>query len=422
MATFSETYLNRRVGMMLPLGFAAGLPLALTGDTLAAWAKTSGASLTDIGLLTLVSLPYAIKFLWAPIVDRYALPFLDRRRSWLVLFQLSLIAAICAMGMFNPVTHGFPLVCLAVLVAFFSASQDICADAYRTDTLLESERGSGSAVFVGGYRLGMITSGGLALILAGRGMPWNLVYALMGLCMLVGVVATFFAPHAPAHIQAPASLDEAVVRPLQQIFTRQNGWMLVAFIIIFKLPELLADKYTTPFLLDLKVPLERIGSIRQTFGLAVTIVGTLAGGYLIGRVGLKKSLWIIGILQPITNLAFFTLNYAPGSRPLLIGVIGVESFVLGLVTAGFGAFLMSQCDRRYSAFQFALFSSLMAITRVVGIVPAGKFAQTFGWTAFFTLTIVVAIPGLILLAFMPLEQPQTQEDYLAEMPASADRD
>lgn len=395
-----ELYFNRRVALMLPLGFASGLPLALTGDTLTAWARTAGVSLTNIGLLGLVTLPYTVKFLWAPLVDRYALPFLDRRRSWILIFQLLLILAVCAMAAFDPVNRPGVLAAMAVLVALFSASQDICVDAYRTDILEEHQRGSGSAVFVSGYRLGMIMSGGVAMILAGHHIPWPAIYCTMGLAMTVGIGAVLAAPPAPQHIRPPATLRQAIVSPLKQILFRDRGWLIIAFVIIFKLPELTADRYTTPFLIDLKIPMETIGWIRQTFGLVVMIAGTLAGGWLVGRAGLYRSLWIVGALQPLTNLAFFALARYPESRAVLAGVIGTESFCIGLVTAAFGAYLMSLCDLRYSAFQYALLSSAMAITRVVGVVPAGKFAQAYGWSAFFALTAAIALPGLLMLPLL----------------------
>jgi PAT family beta-lactamase induction signal transducer AmpG len=303
---------------------------------------------------------------------------------------------------------------MAVLVALFSASQDICIDAYRTDILEEHERGSGSAIFVSGYRLGMMMSGGLAMILAGHHVPWPAIYCSMGLAMVVGIGAVLIAPPAPSHIRPPATLEQAIVAPLKQILLRDRGWLIIAFVIIFKLPELMADRYTTPFLIDLKIPMETIGWIRQTFGLVVTIAGTLAGGWLVGRVGLYRSLWIVGLLQPLTNLAFFALAHYPQSRAVLVGVVGTESFCIGLVTAAFGAYLMSQCDPRYSAFQYALLSSAMAITRVVGVVPAGKFAQAYGWSAFFSLTIAIAAPGLLMLPLLrgstirqkPEEEPE----------------
>lgn len=396
-----ELYFNRRVGMMLPLGFASGLPLALTGDTLLAWAREAGVSLTGIGVLSLVSLPYTLKFLWAPFVDRYAAPLLDRRRSWMLLAQLALMLAIALMAWSDPVTSPVRLSCMAVLVAFLSATQDIAVDAYRTDILSDTQRGSGSAIFVGGYRLGMIASGGFALILADSGLTWPMVYSLMSLGMIVGTLATLFAERTPADIPAPPTLQEAVVAPLRQLLTRESGLLVIFFVILFKLPDVAAGGLTTPFLLDIGISKNDIGWIRQTLGLFITIVGALAGGALVGALGLKRSLWIFGILQAASNVGFLLLAQFPKSYPMLVGVLGTESFCGGLVTAGFSAFLMSQCDRRYSAFQFALLSSAMAITRIIGVAPGGWLADHTGWPLFFLITIVAAIPSLIMLPFLP---------------------
>lgn len=406
-ASIRELYFNRRVLMMLPLGFASGLPLALTGSTLAAWARASGVSLSQIGLLGLVSWPYAMKFLWAALIDRYSLPFLDRRRSWIIIWQLLLIIAIAAMGFCNPAGAPLALGIVAVCVALFSASQDIPLDAYRTDILDGPQRGSGTAIYVGGYRLGMVVSGGLALVLADWGLSWTTVYLLMAACMGIGIVATLLSEPANPSIKAPASLQEAVVAPLMQFFLRPSGWLVIAFVIVFKLPDITASQFSTPFLMDLGFSMTMIGAVNQVFGLAVSIIGALAGGLLVGRFGLRPSLWIFGILHGVANLGFWVLTFHPGSRPLMVTAIGVENFCAGLVTAGFTAFLMSQCDKRYSAFQFALLTGGMALSRVIAVTSAGFLADHVGWRMFFLINMVMALPGMALLPFIPISLNET---------------
>ena len=403
MASFRELFCNRRIALMLPLGFASGLPLALTGGTLAAWARESGISLTQIGILSLVAWPYMLKFLWAPLIDRYCPPFLDRRRSWMIVFQLLLILAIGSMAFFSPKTSPLALAAVAVCVAFFSASLDIPTDAYRTDILADTQRGPGSAIYVGGYRLGMIVSGGLALVLADKGFSWPAVYLTMAACMSVGLVATLITEPAPAHLKAPTSLDDAVFIPIRQFFLRPDGWLVIAFIILFKLPDITAlSTVTTPFLLDIGFTKTDIGTISQVMGLAIGIVGALAGGILVGKIGLRSSLWIVGILHGIANIGFLILAHYPKSYAVLVGAISAEHFVAGLVGAAFTAFLMSQCDPRHSAFQFALLSACVALSRTIGTSAAGYLAQTFGWSNLFLIIMASAIPGMLLLPFLPL--------------------
>ena len=262
MASFRELYLDRRVAIMLPLGFAAGLPLLLTGGTLAAWARDAGVSLTNIGLLGSMSTVYALKFLWAPLLDRFALPFLDRRRGWLIMFQVGLMGLISLMSLFSPAVTPWTLAGIALGIALLSASQDIVVDAYRIDVLDDAQRGSGAGLFVGGYRLGMVVAGGLAFYLADHGFSWSAVYALMGLCMIVGIVATLLAPSAPATISPPVSLRESLVVPLRQLILRDGAWAVLLFVMLFKLPDVLGNSFSVPFLQDIGVSKTQIGAIR----------------------------------------------------------------------------------------------------------------------------------------------------------------
>ncbi|WDT75172.1 MAG: MFS transporter [Candidatus Manganitrophus sp.] len=276
MNLYLQVFSNRRVAVLLLLGFSSGLPLALTFGTLQAWMKDAGVDLATIGAITLVGLPYTVKYLWAPLMDRYTLPFLGRRRGWLVVTQLSLMAAIAFMGSLNPVVQPWLLAVTAVLVSFLSASQDIVVDAYRADVLREEELGAGAAVSVLGYRLGMLSSGAMALILADH-LPWVAVYRIMAGLMLVGVAAALWGTE-PKSGGSPRSLAEAVALPFKAFFSRDAALVLLLFIILYKLPDAVAGAMTTPFLLDVGFSKTEIGAVNKGFGLVATIFGAVAGG------------------------------------------------------------------------------------------------------------------------------------------------
>ena len=425
MATFRDIFFNRRIALMLPLGFASGLPSMLTADTLQAWGTRAGLSITTIGMLSLVSLPYTYKFLWAALIDRYAPPLLDRRRGWMILFQFLTALSMLLLALCRPASAFWPFFAAATCIAFFSASQDIATDAYRTDVLTESQRGSGTAMFVSGYRLAMILSGGMALILAdkvkGPGLTWPTIYALMAAGMLIGVIATLWTETPPTADIRPPSLKEAVRDPLKQILTRRGGLLVIAFIILFKLPDVVAAGYTMNFMLSMHISESDIGWVKQIMGIGITILGALIGGVLVDRFGLRKCLWIFGFLQAASNAGFLLLAQYPHNFMVLVLTISVESFCGGLVTAGFTAFLMAQCDHRYTAFQFALLSSAMALTRIIGVAPSGPLVSIFGWPSFFLYTILLAIPGMAMLPFLPLHLPQPEDEGLATVGAESSK-
>ncbi len=399
MRSVLHIFTERRMAVLLALGFSSGLPLALTGDTLQAWLKLSGMKVETIGLLGLVGLPYALKFVWAPVMDRFAIPLLGRRRGWLLVTQLLLMAGIGLLGMQSPEKSVTRVAILALVVAFLSASQDIVFDAYRTDLLDEDERGPGVAVTVTGYRAAMIVSAAGALMLA-RVLPWAKVYLLMAMAMGVGLIATLFAPEPKRKVAAPESLVAAVVDPLVQFLRASNGLLILGFVVLFKLPDVMAGAMSQVFLLDIGHTAFEIGSIRQGLGLAVTIVGAVVGGGLTTRMGLRRSLWLFALLQTASNAGFLMLSFTGRNYPVMVSVIVVENFCAGLVTAGFTAFLMSRCDVRYSATQFALLSSLMALTRVLGGAPTGFIVHYLGWPWFFFTTIVAGAPGIVLLPWV----------------------
>lgn len=394
-----QVFQSRKMVALLLLGVSSGLPLLLTSKTLQAWMTVEGVDLTSIGLFSLVALPYSLKFLWAPILDRFALPFLGRRRGWLIALQIGLILAIAFMGFQQPAQALQLLAINALFVAFFSATQDIAGDAYRADVLAEKEMGAGAAVFVLGYRIALLVTGSLALILADR-ISWTSVYLIMAAVMIIGVIGTVIAPEPEGHFQLPASLSEAVLLPFGEFFQRLGaftGFFILCFIVLYKFGDALVNNMSTPFLLQIGFTQTDIGAIQGGMGLIATIVGALAGGAILSKIGINRSLWVFGGLQAISNLAYFMQAQLGRNYPFMVLTINIENFCAGLGTAAFVAFLMSLCNQRFSATQYALLSSLMAVSRDILVAPAGALAATTGWSLFFIISIVAAIPGLLLL-------------------------
>ena len=406
---------QRKMVVLILLGFTSGLPLYLTSQTLTAWMRVEGVDLTTIGIFSLVALPYSLKFVWAPFFDRYTPPFLGRRRGWLIVTQVALLGAIAAMSLHDPRLGLQMLAVNAVCIAFFSASQDVVADAYRTDVLAEREMGAGAAIFVLGYRIALLASGSLAFILADR-MPWSTVYIAMALFMAVGILATLWAPEPVVHGTPPQTFAEAVVLPFREFFQRagvRTALMVLAFIVLYKLPDSLTLNLSTAFLIDLGFSQTDIGTIKGGLGILATIVGAIAGGTIVARLGINRSLWVFGLFQGLSNLAYYALALAGREYPLLVGAIIVENFCMGMVASGFVAFLMSMCSSRFSATQYALLSSLTGVGRDVLVAPAGAVAESAGWATFFLITVILAVPGLLLL---PVFAPWNADGPLVAAP------
>ncbi len=393
-----QLFLSKRMLIVLLLGFSSGLPLALTGATLQAWYTTAGVSLVGIGFLTLVGQPYVYKFIWAPLMDRFVPPLLGRRRGWILLMQASLIVTIALLAFLSPVNHPLAIALIALVIAFLSASQDIAIDAYRTDFLKEEELGPGSSMFVGGYRIAMLISGGVALILA-QLLGWHTTYLLMSAMMLIGVVAAWFGPEvADDNNRVPHSLKLAVVEPFKEFMSRNGAVTILLFIIVYKLGDAFALSLSSTFLIrDLGFSLADVGSVYKGFGLVATLLGIFIGGGLLTRLGLFRGLFLFGIFQGVSNLAFMALAIVGKSFPMLVGTIFIENITGGMATAAFLALLMTLCDKRYTATQFALLSGLSAVGRVF-VGPVAAYAvKYFGWADFFFISSLVAIPGLYLL-------------------------
>jgi PAT family beta-lactamase induction signal transducer AmpG len=399
-AELLSVFRSRKIFLLLLLGFSSGLPLALTGATLQAWLTVEGVRLQDIGWFALVGQPYVYKFLWAPLMDRYPLPFLGRRRGWLMATQFALLLAIAWMGSVSPKESPWLLAALALSVAFLSASQDIVFDAYRADVLDAPERGAGAAVSVLGYRIAMLVSGGLALILVDGWLSWKEAYWLMAVLMLIGAAATWAALEPQVQGKAPATLVEAVREPLTEFFSRDGAVALLVLIVLYKLGDAFAGVLTTVFLLrGAGFSLTDVGWANKWLGVGATILGLLAGGALMAKLRLYRSLLLFGILQALTNLGFMALALAGKSYALMIAVVAAENLCGGMGTAAFVALLMALCDRRFSATQYALLSALAALGRVYVGPAAGELAAAYGWPVFFLFTFFIALPGLALLAW-----------------------
>lgn len=455
---YLRVFRSRRIGAMLLLGFASGLPLALSSGALQAWLTMDGIDIKAIGMFTLVGLPYTFKFVWAPLMDRFEPAFAGRRRSWLLLTQAGLAAACLALSVLDPKTHLSAVAAVAVALAFLSASQDVVFDAYRADLLTDDERGAGAAVSVLGYRLAMLVSGGLALILADRWLGWQNTYRLMGtvfagiaavtwattprlarserirtaaraewrgFAAMVGAAIVVYAVFAWLPLAAlrtdrwaALAVDSTMLAlmlgagiaaaravgfpsftgPWDAFFARRHALALLAFIVLYKLGDAFAGSLTTAFLIrGAGFSATEVGAVNKVWGLAATILGALAGGALLSRVSLYRALMWFGILQAISNFAYLLLAITPKSLATMASAVAVENLCGGLGTAAFVAFMMALTDARFSAAQYALLSALSAVGRVYVGPTAGVMVEAFGWPTFFMFSVAAALPGLVLL-------------------------
>lgn len=418
---------------LLSLGFASGLPYALTDDAFRAWLTSAKFDLSTIGWLGLVSLPYSLKFLWSPLIDRFVPPFLGRRRGWVLLTQGGLIIAILAIAlqMFTignslPTERSGSLPALAIaalVLAFLSATQDIAIDAYRTDVLEVQEVGAGIAIWVMGYRIALLFAGFVGFNLANR-LGWAWVYVLLAIVMSLGLIATIIAPEPIESESRPKTLDEAVVKPFQEFFQRlgiTKVLLILTFTIFYRFSDAMVGKMAVPFLKTIFDD-GTIGTVRQGIGVIATIVGTLAGGAILSKIGVNRSLWVFGVLQAVSNIGYYAISVAGKNDYVLLAAINIENFCGGLGTAGFLGFLMVLCNPSFSATQFALLSSLFAVGRDLLASPfSGESAQFIqrnisswtainqniwfagsdgkGWSLFFLFTLLLAIPGMMFLPF-----------------------
>jgi PAT family beta-lactamase induction signal transducer AmpG len=408
-----EPLANRRLLLCILTGFSSGLPLYILMNLFAAWFREAGVDLKTIGLLTLIQLPYTWKFLWSPLCDRYTLS-LGRRRTWMLLTQLGLLAVLPVFGYFSPKEDLTIIVGLAILVAFLSATQDIAIDAFRRELLYEAEQGLGSVIHVNAYKLSSLIPGSLSLILADI-LPWSAVYAITALFMLPGIFLTLSVQEPIYSANAPKTLRSAVIEPFRDFFQRQGiltALGILAFIFFYKLGDTMASALLTPFYLDLGFSKTEIGIVAKNAGLWASIAGGVLGGVWMVYIGINRALWIFGVLQAVVILGFAWLTTVEHSLASLAFVIAIESFGMGLGTAAFVAYVATTTNPAFAATQFALFSSLAATPRSLANALAGYFVEggtinlfdkplltipTLGWANFYYLCFALTLPGMLLL-------------------------
>lgn len=426
-------YRDRRVAAILFLGFSSGLPLLLVYGTLSAWLTEAGTSLTMIGLFSWASTAYAVKWLWSPLVDRLPLPiltgFLGQRRGWLLASQVAVAGTMVGLGSSDPSGNLVETALWAVALAFASATQDIVIDAYRVESLEENQLGAGAGTIVLGYRIGMVAAGGGALVLADA-YGWFVAYAAMACLMSIGILTTLSvrepdrrrAAEADRHASqsAGAWLYEAVVEPFSDFVRRPNWLLILAFIALYKYGDALLGLMANPFYLALGFTKTDIGLISKSYGVVMTIVGGLAGGLIVARLGIMRALMVCGVLQALSNLVFVAQAQIGASVPFLMVTISVENLTSGMGTAAFVAYLSSLCNVAYTATQYALVSSFMAFARTYFASFGGWLADQVDWTTYFLISTAAALPGLILLMWMMRRFPR--QTHQVKVSALADDD
>lgn len=413
-------FFSQKMLICLFNGLSAGMPLFFIYHLIPAWLRTEGVDLKTIGLFSLVGIPYTWKFLWSPLMDRYSLPYLGRRRGWMLVTQISLLITMVLFGLFNPKHDIISIAVIATILAFFSASQDIVLDAYRRELLADNELGLGNSMYVNGYRAAVFIPGGLGLILADR-LSWPMVFLIIGMFMLIGIIKTLLIKEAYVEFKPPASLAEAIVKPFLEFFGRDGGiskgLLILAFLFFYKLGDNLATALSTPFYLDLGFSKTVIGTLVKLVNFWAMLIGSLIGGAAIYKIGINRALWIFGFVQMVPILGFALLSEVGPDELLLALVIGMEYLGVGLGTAALVAFMSISTNKNFTATQFALFSSLIALPRSFANASSGFLIEGvkntdgiyynlfgawngLGYTNFFIFCTMCAIPGIILLKWV----------------------
>jgi PAT family beta-lactamase induction signal transducer AmpG len=391
--------LNQRMLICVFTGFTSGLPLFILYQLVPGWLRSEGVSLAEIGLFSLIGIPYVWKFIWSPFIDRYSLPFLGRRRSWMLATQVLLLLSIATFGYLDPVVDIWTVAYLATAVAFFSASQDIVLDAYRRELLPDNELGLGNSIHVQAYRLSGLVPGSLAFILSDH-MSWQAVFMIVAAFMLVGIVLSCLINEIESEIETPRTLKDAVVLPFKD-FVSRKGFKSAAYILLFlflyKLGDSMATALQTPFFIDMGFTKTEIGVVAKTASLIAMTIGLAVGGIVMIKLSINRALWLFGVVQIVSILGFAALAEVGHNTFALAMAMGFEYLGVGLGTAAFIAFIARTTNPAFAATQFALFTALTALPRTFANATTGVIVEQIGWTNFYFLCTALAIPGMLML-------------------------
>ncbi|WP_435274680.1 AmpG family muropeptide MFS transporter [Psychrobium sp. nBUS_13] len=397
--SMKEAIFNRRMLICIFTGFSSGLPLFVLYQLVPGWLRDEGVSLTEIGLFSLIGIPYVWKFVWSPALDRFSFPFLGRRRGWMLVTQITLLVSIAAFGFIDPTMNIWSVAYLAAAVAFFSASQDIVIDAYRRELLSDQELGLGNSLNVQAYRVSGLIPGSLAFILADH-MPWNTVFIIVAAFMFIGVGVTLCIKEAHIEHNAPKSIKDAVVLPFKDFINREglkSALFILLFLVLYKLGDSMATALQTPFFIDMGFTKTEIGVVAKSAGLIAMMVGLAVGGIVMLKLSISRALWLFGFVQIISILGFAALAEIGNNVYALAFAMGFEYLGVGLGTAAFVAFMAKQTNPTFAATQFALFSALTALPRTFANASTGLIVEQIGWTGFYFLCVGLAIPGMLML-------------------------
>jgi len=400
----TRTMLSWKMMAMFFFGFSSGFPFYIIKDVLKLWMTESGVDLATIGLFSALGLPYTLKFVWSPLMDGYVPRFLGRRRGWILIAQIGLMVSIALIGQFDPSKSLFWIVFMALCINFFGASQDIALDAFRREYLTSDELGFGTGVWMNAWRLGMYVSIGIAL-LTELNISWASIHIILALMMGIGILTTFFVPEPKVDAPPPVSVKEAVIEPFVEFFKRHGAVLVLLFILLYKIGDNMAGAMTIPFILKMGFSKTEYFIIVKGIGMFGLFGGVILGGSIMIRLGIAKSLWVFGILQAISTALFAIMVMVDHTsliwveyRQVILGcIIGFEFFSTGLGQAAYATYMAIQTNKRFTATQYALLTSLMAVPGVVAASATGFMAKYLGWDVFYFLCAIIAVPGLLLL-------------------------
>jgi MFS transporter, PAT family, beta-lactamase induction signal transducer AmpG len=391
---------NRRLLLLTALSFSSGLPFGFVMSTIPVWLRTQKVGLETIGIFALTSLPWGIKFLWAPLIDRFRPRRPGPRRGWILATQIALAAAVLSTALLNPQSSAWTLGLIAFMISFFSATQDIAVDAYGVEIMKREEYGVGNGMRIASYRIAMLLSGGAA-IAAAAWLPWSTVITVIGLLFILCTVATLAAPEPTEAIRPPGRLRDAVVEPFLTFFRMPRSYEIALFIFLFKVGDSVAGHMLSPFLVDQGYHLAEIGIAQKTIGMISVLLGSLAGGLLTSAKGLRVGLSVGAIVQAVSNAGYWIMAIVGFSRPTMYTAISVENFCAGMGATALMAYLMSLCDKRYAAAQYALFTSLFGLSRSLTGPLGGYMATKLGYGNFFAASIFIGLPAVLMAFHVP---------------------